>query len=711
MTMPNASQRAAQQRRIQQLHERLELYNITDSHADPISTTAGDFALPGAGGPQSGSGGKAPASKPSRAAPVFSSPNLRLTSASAPNAFSATSLPPRTTATGVPSFTVGLQRGSGNGRGATAASPGTKKGEGSRTSPAPQQQPQANMPAPAPAPQLARNLTQEFVGSAASPTRASPTKATSRFAAMASGSAASPVAAGRLTASTTCAGPATETAETANSGSVQHSSNAFQYREDAKADRSEYDEYEVEEYTEDDDYEGDDEEPLSGKAALTLEDMLQRLHQACSGASDHATASSPLQQAMAAASRAASASSPLDRDPSSASATQATAAAPCGAPTGSTTNPTGAAHPFLQQAAEVYRQRYLRKAAQEQQHYRSPFDTGHAWSSDEETSMTDTSTSEPTGQLDDASESQSASGASSAEVILKGHVDAATVTATVENGGSSEAARDSLAATTTATRAAVDDASAGNALPSSAVCFDQLEAAYRRLLILQEGAKYVSDRAGPGRFPRPLPRQDNARALAEQRDMVVKRDAEMRAAPPAGASLEDLRQRENAAIEKTLASLREKFDVAMKSLRSVADREALVEGKRTLLKQRELDIAKQREARLIVEREVAVAEQRLIERAEQLRRREEDYNGRLQQHDQQQQVAQEHIGEVEQLSKQVSSWLAILEERDRRLTRKEKRLQQVQADLLKRTEDVTVWKRATQRIKQIPPPPSPPRIS
>ncbi|KAG5496514.1 hypothetical protein JIQ42_03341 [Leishmania sp. Namibia] len=699
--MSNAGQRAAQQRRIQQLHERLELYNMTDSHTDPTSTSAGGLALPSAGGLQAGSSGKAPVSKPSRAAPVFRSPNPRLTSASAPNTFSTSSLPPRAAAAGAPSFTLGLQRGDGSGSGGTAASSDTKKDDGSRAS-------------PAPAPQLARSLAEEFGGSSASPTHASPAKAASRASLVTSESAASPVAPGRLSASAAFPEPATEAAEAVNSDSSQRAFNGSNYYEDSKTDGSEYAEYEVEEYTDDDVYEGDGERHPMEKAALTLEDMLQRLHQACSGTSDYATASSSLKQAIAAAaaaSRAASASSPLDRDPSLASATQAAAAAPRVAQAGSTTKPTGVSHPFLQQAAEVYRQRYRHNAAQEQQQHHSPFNTGHAWSSDEETSVTDTSTSEPTGELGDASDSRSTSSASSAAATWKGHAMAATAAAAARNGGSSEAALESLAAATTATRTALDGTGAGNALPSSALCFDQLEAAYRRLLILQEGAKYVSDRAGPGCFPRPLPRQENARALAEQRDTVVKRDVEMRAAPPAGASLEDLRQRENAVIEQTLKSLREKFDAAMKSLKSVADREALVEGKRNMLKQRESDIAKQREARLIVEREVAVAEQRLAERSEQLRKREEDYNSRLQQHDQQQKVAQEHISEVEQLSKQISSWLAILEERDRRLARKEKRLQQVQVDLLKRTEDVTVWKRATQRIKQIPPPPSPPRIS
>ncbi|TPP43454.1 hypothetical protein CGC20_7440 [Leishmania donovani] len=611
--MSGSTQRAEQQRRIQQLHERLELYNIADSHTDPTANSAGGVGFAGAGGPQTGSGDKAPATKPSRAAPMLSSPNPNPTPAPASNAFFfASPLPRRAADAGAPSSTFGLQRDNSSGSGATAAPSATEIAE------------------------LARNLAQEFFVSAASPTHASPTRAAFRSSAMTSGAAASPVAPERP--SVTAAYPESATEATA--------------------------------------------------------------------AATAANAGSP-QQAMA----AAPASSPLARDPSLASTTSAAAAATRATLTAAATCPVGTTYPFLQQAAEVYRQRHLYQATQEQQQHHSPFNTGHAWSTDEETSVTDTSTSEPTEGLGDASESRSASGSSCPSAASKGHLTAANATAAVQNSGLSAAALQSLADTAIATRTASEGASAEKLLPSSALCFDQLETAYRRLLILQEGAKYVSELAGPECFPRPLPRQEDARALAEQRDMVVKRDTEMRAAPPAGTSLEDLRQRESAAIERTLGLLREKFDGAMKSLKPVADREAVVEGKRRTLKQRELDIEKQREARLIVEREVAAAEKRLMERSEQLRKREEDYSARLQQHDHQQKAAQEQIGEVEQLSKQVSSWLAILEERDRRLARKEKRLQRVQADLLKRTEDIIVWKRATQRIKQIPPPPSPPRIS
>ncbi|GET90634.1 hypothetical protein, conserved [Leishmania tarentolae] len=716
-TMSDAIQRSEQQRRIQQLHERLEMYNIADSHENPTSNSDNSVGFAGTGGLQTGGGDKAPVTKPSRAAPMFNLLDPQPTSAPASNAFFASSFLHRADDAGSPSSTFGPQRDNGSRSGTTTAPSATEIAEVSRASPAPQQRPQPKMSSPAPAPQLARNLAQEFVGSAASPTHASPARTASHPSVMTSGVAASPVAPERPSipaAYPGCVAEAAAAATEANTGSPRRSSDAVNYYESSKSDGSEGDEYEVEEleYVEDEeDYDDDEEdadEHRSGRASVTLEDVLRRLHRARSGSLDHATTLSPVEKTMA----TAPALSPLARGASLKSATRAAAAVPRVTSTAPATNSTGTTHPFLQQAAEVYRQRHLYKVTQEQlQQHHSPFNTGRAWSTDEETSLTDTSTSEPTEELDNASESRSASGLFSASAASEEQLTAANATTAVRSSDSVAAALQPLADAATSTRTALDEANAENVLPSSALCFDQLEIAYRRLLILQQGAKYASELAGPECFPRPLPRQEDALTLAEQRDMFVKRDTEMRAAPPAGASLEDLRQRESAAIERTLGLLRARFDAAIKSLKPVADREALVEGKRQLLKQRELHIAKQREARLIVEREVAAAEKRLMERSEQLRKRDEDYNARLQQHDQQQKTAQEQIGEVEQLSKQVSSWLAILEERDRRLAGKEKRLQRVQADLLKRTEDIIVWKRATQRIKQIPPPPSPPQIT
>ncbi|KAG5498560.1 hypothetical protein JKF63_02846 [Porcisia hertigi] len=707
--MSDASQRARQQRRIQQLHERLELYNITDRHADPTSTSAGGVGFASTAGQQPDSAGKASATKPSRTAPAISSSSLTSTSDPTSSTFSFTSsLPSRATKPGVPSFTLGPQRGKDSG--ATTAASASGMAEGSWASPAPQLRPQAKTQNPTPAPQLARSLAEEFVGSAASPTRASPIGGASQSPLMPRAGAASAVAPGRTSNSAAFPESDAEAAESAtatNTGPPRQASNVFAYYEESESDQSENVEYdveeveEVEEFTEDEaNLEEDRKEHTIKAAALTLEKMLQRLHHACSDSSQRAAVSSSLKKAVAAA-----ASFSLACDPPLGSAAPQVAPAAAAA----ATSPVSASHPFLQQAAELYRQRHLCRAAQAQQHS-DHLNTGHAFSTDEELSVT-TSTSDPTGELDGTSESRSASESSSAAAPWDGHGVATTAPAAAQNADLSNVALESIAAATSAIRTALDAAGSGNALPSSALCFDQLEVAYRRLLILQEGVQYISERAGPERFPHSLPRQEDAHGLGERRDIVVKRDSEMRAAPPAGVSLEDLRQHENVSIRKTLESMREKFDIAMRSLKPVADRESLLEGKRRVLKQRELDITKQREARLVVEREVAATEQRLAKRSEQLKKREEDYNARLQQHDQQQKAAQERISEVEQLSKQVSSWLSILEERDRRLTVKEKRLQRIQADLTKRTEDIIVWRRATQRIKQIPPPPSPPPVN
>lgn len=696
--MSDASQRTAQQQRIQQLHERFELYNSQEASSF-LSTGP---TLPGVGGlpTQAGSAGKAAAAKPSRVAPVLSSPATGSAEATRP-----TSVPP----------------------------------------PQPQAQAQPLATAPAPAPQLARSLAQEFSGTTSSPPRT---------AAATAGASPSPI----LGAATARPRPATATppAPAAPQGdgaapaapapaAARRASDVFDYYHDSGSENSggsEYVEYEVEEveeeYTNSSDAVTDDEEGEEAQAAAyaahtqhhhhtrhhqrqqqqqrsdeesTLHDMLQRLYRAYSGSPDRLGGAGPHQPLRASStggvpSRAASAPSPPPRDASPPPAVAGTTAAAAAAETAASAT----THPFLQQAAALYRQRLAHRLQQQQQQQQhSPFNTGHAWSTSE--GATSPTTTEPIADSDyEGTTTTTGSGSSSPSPELAGGapMDRPDTSSPLPSFEALAAA----AAVQGGMEGGSADALSSSPSPSSspALCFDQLETAYRRLLLLQRGVQHVAQRAGPACFPPALPHQGEAEALAEQRDMLFKREAEMRAAPPEGPSLDDVRQREGAAVEATLADLHKKFELALKSLQVVADRESLVEGKRALLRQRETDLAKQREARVIVEREVAAAEARLKERADQLQQREADYSTRLQQHDQQQKAAQEQIGEVEQLSKRVSSWLAILEERDRRLARKERRLQHAQADLQKRTEDVQVWKKATQRVKQLRPP-SPPQIS
>ncbi|KAK7200649.1 hypothetical protein NESM_000121200 [Novymonas esmeraldas] len=689
--MSDSSQRAAQRRRIQQLHERLELYNFADSSADPASTAASGPSFAGGRGLQAGLGGRAPAAaatKPSRAAPVFSSPD--------PTA------PPPATTNAPEVFSVSSSHQTQPAGTGTSTAAAAGRTDWLRASQAPLQ-PRATMAAPAPAPQLARNLAHEFGGTSASPTRASPPPPPPPPPAAAFGSPTTGLGRGPSAP----APPATAAAASAAGGAAgasRRASDVFRYFEGGESDDSEYMEYdveEVEEYTdeeeeeeEESDAEGDGESDVVGAEedaehvrdahTRSLEQMLHRLYRACSTSPHHAAKSPP---SPAAASAAAAALPARDRSVGS-------AAPPRAASVGATAD---TANLFLQQAAEVYRQRHRYRAAHAPSPHDSPHSSRDAWTTGEESSEADTSTSEPTEELDDGATSRSCSSAAAAPAATT------LVEGAAETTPAAAAALESLP---TAANATGD----GDGLPSAAVCFDQLETAYRRLLVLQQGVLYVSERAGPKSFPAPLPHQEEACALAQQRDAAARRDAELRAAPPSGATLEDLRQRESAAVDESLAALHVRFTAATSSLTRVTHRESLVEGKRRLLKQRELEVAKQREARLIIERDCAETERRHSERAEQLQRMEAGYSARLQQHDQQQKAAQEQIGEVEQLSKQVSAWLGILEERDRRLGRKESRLQRVQDDLLRRTEDVTMWKKATQRVKQIPPPPSPPRI-
>lgn len=609
---------------------------------------------------------------------------------------------------------------------------------------------------PAPAPRLARSLVDDFVKSAAmSPlaataethTRVPPVltknKDTTAASAVASAAAAAADASAPPPPPPSVAAAAAEAATTRSTTSPLRASDVFGYYDneseeegegegnsDEESDYVEYEVEEVEEYEEDDCSEEEEEagqEPQEEQGPPpTLDNVLRRIFRAYSGSPDRHRTELPSERT------SNTSPPPAAHDPSLGSSS-ATRVASVAADAGGTAS--SSAHPLIQRAAELYRQHRLHQAQQLQRH--SPFHTSDEATAamsgftqlhrdPEDSSASSVTTSEPSVELNADAESDLSDSTDSSDSYLS----PAAAYAALNLG--STASR--VASVTAIANAAVANVQTG-ASPSPPVAnssssappvppaaataatttsfsttFDQLETAYRQLLFLQRGVEYAAERTGVRHFPSPLPHQEKAQALAQQRSLLVQKDTELRTSPPGGATLEDVRHREAAALEATLASIEAKFAVAMQATKPVLERGASVEEKRRLLNQRALDLAEQREARIIVEREVTKMEDALSERKDQLRKREAEYNAQLQQHDEQQKAAQQQINEVEQLSKQVSLWLGILEERDRRLARKEKRLQWVQADLLRRNEDVMMWKKATQRVKQIPPPPSPPRI-
>ncbi|KPI88735.1 hypothetical protein ABL78_2195 [Leptomonas seymouri] len=706
--MTEANKRTIQQQRIQQLQERLELYNAATTRNEATSSTptshtaALNTAAPA--GTATASINKGGGGRPTRAPPPVSSPNP---------------IPQPTPVSGVsesifksPHTTVSDQGGAPAPAPATAVAVG--KTEGVRVA-SQQQRHHQTPPAPVPAPRLARSLAEDFVNSAAM----SPLEGTAEAR---NGSSSSPSTAPATAAaqSASCDAAASNyPSTTANAAahsisSPLNASDVFGYynesdeeaggERDEENDHVEYDIEEMDEYgeeegdEEEDSTEEDDEGAQRRGLQPTLDNVLRSIFRAYSGSQEgHSTGLSSNERA----------ASPLAHSPpqGSSSTTQAAPAAVAAAAAA------GATHPLIQRAAELYRQHRLHQA--HPLHHRSPFHTSDEAATrgfaglhydPEASSESSALTSEPTVEQDANSESDTLGDSDSCDSYLS--PTAAHAALKAENAASASASPPPPVA-----RSRSSAARTAAPPPASPGSFDQQEVAYRQLLLLQRGIEYLVERIGVHRFPQPLPHQDKAQALAQQRNLLVQKDMEMRAAPPGGASLEDVRGREAAALEAAVASIDSKCAAALQLARPVVDRGAAVESKRRVLKQREQDLAQQREARIIVEREIAKLEDSLVDRKERLKKREADYNAQLRQHNEQQNAAQQQIGEVEQLSKLVSSWLAILEERDRRLARKEKRLQRVQADLTRRNEDVAMWKKVTQKIKQTPPPPSPPRIN
>jgi hypothetical protein len=722
--MTETNKRTVQQQRIQQLQERLELYNAAAvSRSETTSSAGATGNVSGASAAAAAANVSRNCGKPMRAPPPINSPNPTPQTTPAAGATDSMFKSPLT-ASGAPSGKAKTTVPT------TSTTAGAGKVDTSRISPQSQTHHQTPPPPPAPAPRLARNLAEDFKSSAVTSPVGGPSRAKK---ATTSSFAAATAAADASAHSTTSPLRASDVFGLYNESEDEEGEDAHH---GGDGDASEYMEYEVEEVEEyddddeeeDDDYSEDGDEERYGKESIggpppTLDSVLRRIFRAYSGSPDRHGAGPQSDRATTA--------SPPAHDPSlgSSSATRVAPAASAVAGGGDGVGTSSSSHPLIQRAAELYRQHRLHQA---QQLHHSTFHAADGSGSrgyttlhrdPEDTDESSMSTSEPSAERhDDTGSSDLSTTSGSSESYLS------PAAAYAALGGGNAATRAAAAAAAASVRTSASPSppvtSSASSAPSqqvnaassvaaslgSASAFDQLEVAYRQLLLLQRGVEYAVERAGIQHFPQPLPHQDKAQALAQQRTLLVQKDAEMRAAPPSGASLVDVRNHEAAALEAAVASIDAKFAAALQLAKPVMDRGTAVEEKRRLLNQREHDLAQQREARIIVEREVTKIADTLGERKEKLKKREVEYNAQLQQHDEQQKAAQQQISEVEQLSKQVSSWLAILEERDRRLTRKEKRLQRVQADLIRRSEDVAMWKKATQRVKQIPPPPSPPRI-
>lgn len=240
----------------------------------------------------------------------------------------------------------------------------------------------------------------------------------------------------------------------------------------------------------------------------------------------------------------------------------------------------------------------------------------------------------------------------------------------------------------------------------------ELETAYRQVVLGQHGVGNIFKSCGSHCFPGPLPQQERHATLVARRDELIAEDVKLRSNPPDAVPLEAIKANLSLTIDSGVTALVAQFDSVMRYMKPVEDREAAIRVKKQLLDQRQADLTLHRGTRATMEREVTALQEHIASRTEALKRREESYAARLLYHDKEQASVQALVEEVDALNKTVSVWLPILDDRERRLQTKETRLQDIKTDLLRRSEDVNSWKKAfSKRSKSALPPPSPPRIS
>ncbi|KEG07031.1 hypothetical protein DQ04_11181010 [Trypanosoma grayi] len=232
----------------------------------------------------------------------------------------------------------------------------------------------------------------------------------------------------------------------------------------------------------------------------------------------------------------------------------------------------------------------------------------------------------------------------------------------------------------------------------TAPSFAQLETAYHRLTMAEQAVVKLQRAVDIERFPRALPQREQAQRLAGSRDALTKKEQALRRREPTGRTLTAIYETDALNVDQQVQQLLADCDAAQSLFARVHDRRAAVAEKERLLKRRlsELD-DRQREVR---ERRQALAalERRTEQREASLVLREENYRNDIAAHKEREQSLQARISEVEALNRKVTSWMKILEDRDTEIAAKEQRLRRVQADLVRRSEELLCYRNA--RAKQ-----------
>ncbi|ORC91033.1 uncharacterized protein TM35_000074570 [Trypanosoma theileri] len=224
--------------------------------------------------------------------------------------------------------------------------------------------------------------------------------------------------------------------------------------------------------------------------------------------------------------------------------------------------------------------------------------------------------------------------------------------------------------------------------------FVNLETAYYRLTLAEQALQKLTSTLDIDLFPRSLPQQKHSQQLADARDSLLRREQELRRRGTNGVSLNTIYETSAVSVAQQVRQLLADCGAAQSLFARVHERRAAVAAKEELLKQRLSELeARQRET---AERRQALAtlQRRTEQRESQLQQREANYRRELDAHKAREQALQSRLTEVEALGRRAASWMKILDERDATTAAKERRLRRVQADLVRRSEELLCCRNA-----------------
>ncbi|KAH9579835.1 hypothetical protein LSM04_002498 [Trypanosoma melophagium] len=224
--------------------------------------------------------------------------------------------------------------------------------------------------------------------------------------------------------------------------------------------------------------------------------------------------------------------------------------------------------------------------------------------------------------------------------------------------------------------------------------FASLETAYYRLTLAEQALQKLTSALDIESFPRSLPQKKHSQQLADDRDGLLRREQELRRRGTGGLNLNTIYETSAMDVAQQVRQLLADCGAAQSLFARVHERRAAVAAKEELLQRRlgELE-ARQRET---AERRqtLATLQRRTEQREAQLQQREENYRRELDAHKAREEALQARLTEVEALGRRAASWMKILDERDATTAAKERRLRRVQADLVRRSEELLCCRNA-----------------